>query len=583
MQDTIGGLEREHDQRLVELQSLFELSKTLNSSFNLQTVLNTLLFTPMGRMLIAHGAILLHSKKEQFQIQIVKGLPRELIGKSISLQNRWEHVMFVDDLQDATGKAFLLKHGIRLISPILSNNKCLGLILLGKKLGDQPFKDDELEYLSSMANLAAPAIENSRYIKELQEVNRQLDKKIQELNTLFDIGKELNATLERDKIANTLAYAIMGEMMVQKCLIFLEEADGAITPQVIKGFRHPDQIRLISEQKLQQHLFKSSRAQLFGEVEDAQIREEMAANGLALLVPMLSQDKVKGCVLVGGRLNAAPFQRDDLEFLATLGNSAMISLENARLLQETIVKERLEEELTIARDIQQGLLPKAPPQIDGFDFAGMNIPSLQVGGDYFDFFKIDDERVAIAIGDVSGKGVGASLLMANLQASLHAMIYAKWGLSEIVFRINNIIHQNTPFDKFITFFLAIVNIAAREMTYVNAGHNPPYLYHSDDTLETLEVGGLILGMMPNMPYEQETIKLKKGDWMVSFTDGVSEAMNEDDEEYEEQRIEKYIRAAKKNSAAQFIVGLKDDVRRFCGTAPQSDDITILVFRVTGNE
>ena len=170
MPDTIGGLEREHDQRLVELQSLFELSKTLNSSFNLQTVLNTLLFTPMGRMLIAHGAILLHSEKDQFKIQIVKGLSRDLLGKSISLQNDWDQPVHIDELQDAAGKALLQKHGIRLVSPILSNNKCLGLILLGKKLGDQPFKADELEYLSSMANLAAPAIENSSYIKELQEV-----------------------------------------------------------------------------------------------------------------------------------------------------------------------------------------------------------------------------------------------------------------------------------------------------------------------------------------------------------------------------------------------------------------------------
>ena len=581
MPDTIGGLEREHDQRLVELQSLFELSKTLNSSFNLQTVLNTLLFTPMGRMLIAHGAILLHSEKDQFKIQIVKGLSRDLLGKSISLQNDWDQPVHIDELQDAAGKALLQKHGIRLVSPILSNNKCLGLILLGKKLGDRPFKADELEYLSSMANLAAPAIENSSYIKELQEVNRQLDKKIQELNTLFDIGKELNATLERDKIANTLAYAIMGEMMVQKCLIFLENEQGVCMPQVIKGFRRPNEVALIADADLQECLLACTNAQLAEEVENEQVRQEMQKSGLALLVPMITQDKVKGCILVGGRLNATPFQHEDLEFLATLGNSAMISLENARLLQETIIKERLEEELSIARDIQQGLLPKSPPKVDGYDFAGLNIPSLQVGGDYYDYFKIDENRIALAIGDVSGKGVGASLLMSNLQASLHAMIHAKWSLSEVVFRINNIIHQNTPFDKFITFFLAIVDCKSGEMTYVNAGHNPPYIYHPDGTLKTLEVGGLILGMMPNMPYEQETIKLTKGDWVVSFTDGVSEAMNEDEEEYEEYRIESYIQTAEKRDAAQFTDGLKEDVRRFCGNAPQSDDITMLVFRITG--
>lgn len=576
-----GGFEREHDQRLVELQSLFELSKTLNSSFHLNTVLNTLLFTPMGRMLIAQGAILLHNQQEFFKIHIVKGLPRDLVGKKVAIKEQWSGPLLSDKLGDPVGKAFLQKHNIQLICPLLSNDKCLGLILLGKKIGGQAFTDDELEYLSSMANLAAPAVENSSYIKELQDVNRQLDKKIQELNTLFDISKELNATLERDKIANTLAYAIMGEMMVQKCLIFLEDGEMQYIAQVVKGFRNLSEVSILNDKYFQEKLSNCKQAQLLENIEDEELKKSMQENGLSVIVPMLSQDQVKGCILVGGRLNAAPFQDDELEFLGTLGNSAMISLENARLLQDTIEKERLEEELSIARDIQQGLLPKTPPTADGFDLAGLNIPSLQVGGDYYDFFKIDDDRIALAIGDVSGKGVGASLLMSNLQASLHAMIYAKWTLAEIVYRINNIIHQNTPFDKFITFFLAVVDIKKCEMTYVNAGHNPPYIYHKNGKLEMLEVGGLILGMMPNMHYEQATIPLVKNDWVLMFTDGVSEAMNEKDEEYEEHRIEKFLQEVKKTSACDFVEALKESVRKFCGKAPQSDDITILVLQVTG--
>ncbi|MFQ5628543.1 MAG: GAF domain-containing SpoIIE family protein phosphatase [bacterium] len=588
MQKTAGGLEREHDQRLVELQSLFELSTTLNSSKNLDSVLNTLLFAPMGRMLITQGTILLNTEKEIFKIHIVKGLSRDLKGKPVSIREEWAEPIYTDKLSDAVGKAFLQKHGLQLICPIMINDNCLGLIALGRKINGTDFTDQELEYLSSMANIAAPAVENSRYINELQDAKRQLEKKNQELNTLFDISKELNsfdvnrefdAIRERDKIANTLAYATMGELMVQKCLIFLKEADEKFFPLVVKGFRNVDEVSLFTNEEIKAKLATCQQAQLVEDIEDEVLQEILQENGLALIVPMLSDNLSKGCILVGGRLNAAPFQRDELEFLSTLGNSAMSSLENVRLTQENEAKAKLEKELSLAYDIQVGLLPTAPPIVDGFEFAGLNNPSLQVGGDYYDFIEIDENRIALAIGDVSGKGVAASLLMANLQASLRAMIGAKWPLSEIVSRINNIIHENTPFDKFITFFLAIVDTVKCEMTYVNAGHNPPYLFHNDGKPKTLEVGGLILGMMPNMPYEQATVNLQKDSWLLLFTDGVNEAMNENGDEYEEHRIEAFIQNAKKDNAARFIKELEKSVYEFCGSASQSDDITIVALRV----
>ncbi len=574
------------ERRLVELQSLFELSKTLNSSLNLKSILDTLLFTPMGRMMITQGAVLLKKEEENlFSIATVKGIPANNISKDISIPDKLHEPQLLADISHFDSFAFLQSLGMKLLCPILSNNVIVGYILLGGKITQQEFTRDELEYLASFANLAAPAIENSKFIRELQDVNNELDRKVQHLKTIFEIGKELNTTFDPDKIASILVYAIMGEMMTQK--IAVVECNKSATPAFIisKGFDAKENLGTDNYKKAFALLAEGKKALRAGDLPDKKLSGYLQSFGVKILVPMFRQDELSACILIGERLNRASYRNDELEFLSTLGNAAMVSLENARLFQETLEKQRLEEELSIAREIQRKLLPDAVPQIAGYEFAGMNNSHSQVGGDYFDYIQIDEKQLAITIADVSGKGVPAALLMANIQASLHAIIHTEWTLSEKVARINNIIHANTNMDKFITFFVAIIDLDKNELTYVNAGHNPPMLFPrgcADEKVRLLEAGGLILGMMKNMPYEQETIALQPGDLLILFTDGVSEAMNEKDEEFEEFRIEKSIRKHIDKSAEQLMFCLEKDVKEFTGSAPQSDDITILTVRFTNS-
>ncbi|KAA3656714.1 MAG: hypothetical protein DWQ10_14810 [Calditrichaeota bacterium] len=578
----MGNSDATFDKRLVELQSLFELSKTLNSSLNLKTILDTLLFTPMGRMMITQGAVLLKNNQEyQFTIAALKGLASKNIHTNVSIPQQIHAPVLLDEISHFDILAYLQGLGLKLLCPILSNNKAIGYILLGGKITRQDFTEDELEYLASFANLAAPSIENSKYIRELQNVNDELDRKVQHLKTIFEIGKELNTTFDQDKIASILVFAIMGEMMTQK--IAVVECSKPEKPHFLisKGFNEREDITTHIFKKTYQILKKQQRALRLNEIENNSIVNQFQKVGVRVLVPMFRQDELAGCILIGERLNKAEYRADELEFLSTLGNAAMISLENARLFKETLEKQRLEEELSIARDIQRKLLPASPPLIDGYEFAGMNNSHSQVGGDYFDFIQINDHQWAVTIADVSGKGVPAALLMANIQASLHAMIHTEWTLGEKVARINNIIHANTNMDKFITFFVAIVDTQKHELTYVNAGHNPPMLFSGDKNAEKvklLECGGLILGMLKNVPYEQETIALHRGDLVILFTDGVSEAMNENDEEFEEFRIEATIREHVHKSASEIMHYLEDAVKKFSGSTPQSDDITILTMR-----
>jgi sigma-B regulation protein RsbU (phosphoserine phosphatase) len=212
---------------------------------------------------------------------------------------------------------------------------------------------------------------------------------------------------------------------------------------------------------------------------------------------------------------------------------------------------------------------------------GLNVPSKQVGGDYFDIIKIDDQQIGLAIADVSGKGMPAALLMSNLQASLHTLTRENYPLDKLVARINNVIFNNTDPEKYITFFYGLLNINNLNFTYVNAGHNPPYILHMDGTLDELFDGGIILGMMPDMDYQMGTVNLNKGDTLILYTDGVTETMNDSDEEFEEKRLIKFLhKNSPGHSPEKFNQTLIKDLKHFAGNNPQSDDITLLTLKIT---
>ncbi len=584
-------LSRELDERLLELQALFDVSKILNSSLQVKQILDTLLLTPMGKMMVGKGMVLLAKEDKRFVVETLKGLQQANIGKEIEIDLPQPGITFLTETEGGTPPptgpwvGILTRWGLQLLVPIMSNNRCKGLMAFGSKINNQNYSTNEIEYLSSLANLAASAVENGLIFQELQDVNRKLDKKIQELNTLFDIGKELNSTLDSEKICSVLAYALMGELMMQRCLVFAEE-NGRLVHQVGKGgeaeiFQQEEFLAWLSQLKTPLRL-----NDLNGHLpaEHGDWHEQLKAAGVAVIAPMISQEVVRGIILFGEKINKGEFQPEEIEFAATVGNNAMISLENARLFKETLEKQRLEEELAIAREIQQKLLPKEAPKLNNYELAALNIPTHQVGGDYFDYFPIDARRYVLTIADVSGKGVPAALLMSNLHATLHAMMSAEVPLEQIVARINNFVYANTTYDKFITFFVGVLDMQENTFTYVNGGHNPPYYFHPDANnnepcqFRLLDQGGLLLGMFPGAIYQVETLHLQPGDWMLMYTDGVSEAMNAREEEFGEKRIEEAIHfrlAQPACTTSAMIDTITAAVKNFTAGQAQSDDITLL--------
>ncbi|MBN1542492.1 SpoIIE family protein phosphatase [candidate division KSB1 bacterium] len=573
----LSGIERQLDQRLVELQSLFELSQILNSSLQLNPILNNLLLTPMGRMMITRGLVMIRQQDDDFKVVIAKGLPSNVLHHRLRLPAQLDQPVRTTDLTDEFSEfiSFLETHRITLILPINSNGHMSGIIGLGARVGDQKFSTDEIAYLDSLSNIAATAIQNALIFKELETVNRQLDKKVQELGTLFEIGRELNSTLDEEKIVAMLVYAVMGEMAVQRCMVLLK-SQGRLQLMAQRGIPSADAVQIA---RLAQEYLSELEQPLVAQDAEAEEITRLQALGIALAIPMRIQSQARGVLLIGPKSRRSPFDSDEIDFLFNLANRAMLSLENARLFQEALDKQKIEDELALARDIQQRLLPRDNPQIPGVQIAGLNIPSSQVGGDYYDSIPLENARVACVIADVSGKGVGASLLMSNIQASIHSLItgYNDW--AAMIARINNLIYSRTSYDKFITLFFIEIDPRRMQATFVNAGHNPPYLMRSDGTLLPLEEGGLIIGMMPDVVYRSGTIPLQKGDLILMFTDGVTEARNQNGEEFEETGVQNFLLSHRDCSVQEIVDRLLTCVREFAQDGILPDDLTVLGVRI----
>jgi len=272
---------------------------------------------------------------------------------------------------------------------------------------------------------------------------------------------------------------------------------------------------------------------------------------------------------------------DELGDLATSFNVMAGAVKKGR--EEAIERARLERELETARQIQEKLLPHEMPQLPGFEIAGTSIPSQQVGGDYFDFLDMGTGQLGIAIADVSGKGIPAALLMANLQASLHAQVIKKGTVAEVASRMNSLLVKSTDTHMFATFFYGILDQLKSTFTSTNAGHNPPLLFHADGKIKRLEAGGLVLGFLPDQKYSQQTVKIKQKEVIVFFTDGITEAAGPSsgkisDNLFGEERLIKIVRASLAKSALEIQAAILQAISNHTANAPQYDDITLVIIK-----
>lgn len=305
----------------------------------------------------------------------------------------------------------------------------------------------------------------------------------------------------------------------------------------------------------------------------SQIRSVMA-------VPLASGEEIFGMVYVDNPFNNR-FKEEDLKVLTTIASVASIKIENDRLLDERLEKRRMEEELKVASEIQMRLQPFAPPKLDGWDMTGVSFPCREIGGDYYDFIhRKRDSHLIVAVGDVSGKGTGAALLMSSLHAAVRAQSQTRASISEVMVEINEYIFENSPSNKFLTLFYGELDPDTGTLTYSNGGHNAPMLVRSSADVERLDKGGLPIGMMQGVAYQEASITFERGDVLVIYSDGITESINEREEEFEEDRLIEVV----KNNLGRSASGIRDRIdealSRFVGTTAPVDDMTLMIIKRT---
>ncbi len=297
-----------------------------------------------------------------------------------------------------------------------------------------------------------------------------------------------------------------------------------------------------------------------------------------VLLPLVGPSGLMGFLLLGPKENGEDYSPEEMYLLRALGAQVALRVENVRLLEDSLERQKLQDQLDIGREIQKGLLPRTLPEVRGLELAARIRFCLDVAGDYYDVVPLADNCTLLAIGDVAGKGVGPALLMSNLQALLRSVRGSEVDLPRMAERINALVYENTPSEMFITFFVAVFCPDTRRLTYVNAGHNPPLLLRGDGRTQELAEGGLILGALPQAAYVQGEVTLAGADTVIMYTDGVTEAHNGSRVEFGEQRI---VALASRNggrSLEQTLQEIEAAVQAYTGSTEFEDDFTLLAVR-----
>ena len=298
----------------------------------------------------------------------------------------------------------------------------------------------------------------------------------------------------------------------------------------------------------------------------------------AMCVPLWHDDAVTGLIYVDSLSRENSFNQDDLTLLSSLANVAAVKLENAKLLDEMIEKKRMERELELAREIQQNLLPSQAPRYPGWDMVGTNTPCYTIGGDYYDFIE-RPKGLAVALGDVSGKGASAALMMMVLRATVHFACQREAEVLTILSQTNGVMYHNSPTQFFVTFFLGDLETGTGKMRYVNAGHIPPILYRAKSrSMERLAAGGTVLGLFAETPFEAGEVEFGPGDILLVFTDGLSEAWGPEELEFGEDRMAALIRDNASLPARELELKIQTEVEAFTGGARATDDRTLIVVK-----
>ncbi len=400
----------------------------------------------------------------------------------------------------------------------------------------------------------------------LEKLEKELNLKQLQIRSLLTITQAINDNVSQDGLFNMYKSFLSWEMGIERMALFVLSDDGWICASKINyEVADAEGLMLLTKQHKRLYTIKPDDPKLL--------------KAFDIVIPVFHKEHSIAYALIGGIKD-----KDDLfnkiQFITTITNIIAVAIENKRLFKRQLEQEKYKTELLLAQDVQSMLIPDHLPHTKTYAISKIYKPHYNIGGDYIDFIKYDEDRFALCIADISGKGVAAALLMANFQAMVQSLIFQYKDLETFIFALNQAVFRITKADKFITFFVAEFNLKSKKLHYVNAGHFPPILYRQDGSVVRLTSGCSVIGAFEKLP---EIIageeSLEQPSILLSFTDGLGELKNEAGEYYEEQYLIPFIKENSATLPEEFNAKLLDEIESFRGSEEYTDDIAVITCKV----
>jgi sigma-B regulation protein RsbU (phosphoserine phosphatase) len=462
-----------------------------------------------------------------------------------------------------------------LIVPLIGRGQTIGVVKAVNKQ-DGVFDDTDLDTLVGLANQFAVAIDNANLYRDARReaMQKQL---------LFQVGKKLSSTLDMNEVMALILDSLQKVIPYDAAGVYLiNEKEHELSSVMSRGYdqKEEDFVHLKFGQGLVGWVAKTGQPVIVSDVStDERYVNARPETKSEISTPIEIDGRVIGAMSLESD-NSEAFDNNSLDLLATFASQAAISIERARLHTKMLESKGLEEQLAIARQIQLTFLPKKDPDIPGYDISGINIPSGEVGGDYFDFIKIIDRQTGISIADVSGKGIPAALIMASYRASLIAEIRNNYAIRTICAKVNRLLCESVEQGNYVTAFYGVLDSKNDIFTFSNCGHNRPILLKANDKVCHLSEGGPALGIIDDAIYEERPIFLQSGDIILFYTDGVTEVTGIEGKDFNPDRLVKILRECRQMPARELHEAIIREVRSFAAPSHNFDDLTLIVVKKT---
>ena len=553
-----------------------ELKKQIYATIQIQIEVfhyDKILIMGLGDDNLCHVEIQSDKKKYQpFKIKNIKNLSSK-------------EVIFSRELRKNSKLYQLCKHfNVQALFIINLKEQCRAFVGISSPI--PTFTIRQIEISKFIAKYIGNMLHNDNLVANLQDYSERLARMLDEMGTLHEITHALESSENLDTLLKYImqkSHSIMNAESASLMLVIEEtnelEFKIVLGPKAtkVKPFRLPigkgisGWVAETGKPVLIPDCYSDPRFDPSFDKRSGYYTRTM------LTVPMIYKSKTLGVMSVINRMDGKPFDENDQILFTIFASQAALSIENARLLHAAIEKERLDKELQVASEIQSLLIPQSIPESDYLETTAEYIPCREVGGDFYDIIKLDDQRFIFVVADVSGKGIPGAMVVSNMQATLRAFLQYSVDLKSVVSKLNEVIIRQTTSDRYITFFIGLYDHSSQQLNYINAGHNPPVLVSKNGEITELRKGGVFIGYLP-WDYESGSIPFEKGDTLVLYTDGLVEAMNKDEDEFEFDRLKEILKKHHTENSKILLNRIFKQVKKHIGSNPMEDDFTLLVSR-----